>query len=64
MRPIIEEEIKETFARFRENEPARCVGFLDGLQAAGEINGEQRDELIEANHSLRECVSASLPRGL
>ena len=56
MRPIIEEEIKDTFAIFLETEPARCVGFLDGLLAAGEITGSQRDELIEANHSLREYL--------
>jgi hypothetical protein len=56
MRPIIEEEIKDTFFRFLETEPARCIGFLDGLQAAGEITGGQRDELIEANHTLREYV--------
>lgn len=56
MRPIIEEEIKETFSRFLEAEPARCVGFLDGLLVAGEISGGQRDELIEENHTLRDYL--------
>ena len=52
MKPIIEEEIKDNFSRFLQDEPARCIGFLDGLVAAGEINGEQRDTLIEANPEL------------
>jgi hypothetical protein len=52
MKPTIEEEIKDIFFRFLQEEPARCVGFLDGLVAAGAINGEQRDELIEANPEL------------
>ena len=52
MKPIIEEEIKDIFFRFLQEEPARCVGFLDGLVAAGEINGEQRDRLIELNPEL------------
>jgi hypothetical protein len=56
MKPIIEEEIKDNFFHYLQKEPARCVGFLDGLVAAGEINGEQRDSLIEANRELSEYL--------
>ena len=51
MKPIIEEEIKEILM-CADIEPARVVGFLDGLVAASAITGEQRDALIEANPNL------------
>lgn len=52
MKAIIEEQIDEVLFNYLATEPARVLGFLDGLVAAGYMDGVRRDELIKSNPML------------